>query len=119
MKVLFRLGKEAKKYTRYYVVGIVAVILTSLVTLAAPRLLSAMTGIVSGGVGSEDLNTILVLAFSLLGLYAVKLICRFISTYMLHIAAWRLVNNMRVKVYDHIQSSSMSYFSDKQTGDLL
>ncbi len=119
MKVLFRLGKEAKKYTRYYVVGIVAVILTSLVTLAAPRLLSTMTGIVSGGVGSEDLNTILVLAFSLLGLYAVKLICRFISTYMLHIAAWRLVNNMRVKVYDHIQSSSMSYFSDKQTGDLL
>ncbi len=119
MKVLFRLGKEAKKYVRYYVVGIVAVILTSLVTLAAPKVLSSMTGIVSAGVDGTDLNTILVLAFVLLGLYVVKLVCRFLSTYTLHIAAWRLVNNMRVKVYDHIQSSSMSYFSDKQTGDLL
>ena len=119
MKVLFKLGKEAKKYLRYYVVGIVAVIFTTLVTLTAPRLLSHMTGIVSGGVDQEGLNTIIVLAFSLLGLYAVKLVSRFLSTYMLHIAAWRLVNNMRVKVYDHIQASSMSYFSDKQTGDLL
>ncbi|MBR2480943.1 MAG: ABC transporter ATP-binding protein, partial [Clostridia bacterium] len=119
MKVLFRLGKEAKKYVRYYVVGIVAVILTSLVTLAAPKVLSSMTGIVSAGVDGTDLNTILVLAFVLLGLYVIKLVCRFLSTYTLHIAAWRLVNNMRVKVYDHIQSSSMSYFSDKQTGDLL
>lgn len=119
MKVLLRLGKEAKKYLKYYVVGIVAVILTSLVSLTAPKLLSSMTGIVSAGVGENDLDTILILAFSLLGLYAVKLICRFLSTYTLHIAAWRLVNNMRVKVYDHIQSSSMSYFSDKQTGDLL
>ena len=119
MKVLFRLGKEAKKYVRYYVVGIVAVILTSLVTLAAPKVLSSMTGIVSAGVDGTDLNTILVLAFVLLGLYVIKLVCRFLSTYTLHIAAWRFVNNMRVKVYDHIQSSSMSYFSDKQTGDLL
>lgn len=119
MKTLLRLGKEAKKYSKYYVVGIVAVILTSLVTLTAPKLLSVMTGMVSEGIEQTDLQTILIYAVSLLGLYATKLVCRFISTYMLHVAAWRLVNNMRVKVYDHIQSSSMSYFSDKQTGDLL
>lgn len=119
MKVLFRIGKEAKKYMKYYVVGILAVIFTTGVNLTAPRLLSQMTGIVSKGVDAEGLETILVLAVAILGLYAIKLVCRFISTYMLHIAAWRLVNNMRVKVYDHIQASSMSYFSDKQTGDLL
>lgn len=119
MKVLFRIGKEAKKYMKYYVVGILAVIFTTGVNLTAPRLLSQMTGIVSKGVDAEGLETILVLAVAILGLYAIKLVCRFTSTYMLHIAAWRLVNNMRVKVYDHIQASSMSYFSDKQTGDLL
>ena len=119
MKVLFRIGKEAKKYMKYYVVGILAVIFTTAVNLTAPRLLSQMTGIVSAGVDEKGLESILVLAVVILGLYAIKLVCRFLSTYMLHIAAWRLVNNMRVKVYDHIQSSSMSYFSDKQTGDLL
>lgn len=119
MKVLLRIGKEAKKYMKYYVVGIIAVVMTTAVSLTAPRLLSSMTGIVSNGVTDESLKTILTLAVSLLGLYAVKLVSRFLSTYMLHIAAWRLVNNMRVKVYDHLQASSMSYFSDKQTGDLL
>ena len=119
MKILYRLGKEAKKYLKYYVVGIVAVIFTSLVTLTAPKILSSMTGMVSSGVDAEKLKTIAIYAVVLLGLYALKLVCRFISTYMLHVAAWRLVNNMRVKVYDHIQASSMSYFSDKQTGDLL
>ncbi len=119
MKVLIRIGKEAKKYMKYYIVGIIAVVITSAVNLTAPKLLSAMTGIVSNGVTEEGLNRIIVLAVSILGLYATKLVTRFLSTYLLHIAAWRLVNNMRVKVYDHIQSSSMSYFSDKQTGDLL
>ena len=119
MKILYRLGKEAKKYLKYYVVGIVAVILTSLVTLTAPKILSSMTGMVSSGVDADKLKTIAIYAVVLLGLYALKLACRFVSTYMLHVAAWRLVNNMRVKVYDHIQASSMSYFSDKQTGDLL
>ena len=119
MKVLARIGKEAKKYMKYYIVGIIAVIVTTAVNLTAPKLLSSMTGIVSSGVDQEGLKTILVLALTILGLYATKLVSRFLSTYLLHIAAWRLVNNMRVKVYDHIQSSSMSYFSDKQTGDLL
>lgn len=119
MKVLARIGKEAKKYMKYYIVGIIAVIVTTAVNLTAPKLLSSMTGIVSNGVDQEGLKTILVLAVTILGLYATKLVSRFLSTYLLHIAAWRLVNNMRVKVYDHIQSSSMSYFSDKQTGDLL
>ncbi|MBQ9114870.1 MAG: ABC transporter ATP-binding protein [Clostridia bacterium] len=119
MKVLARIGKEAKKYMKYYIVGIIAVIVTTAVNLTAPKLLSSMTGIVSSGVDQEGLKTILVLAVTILGLYATKLVSRFLSTYLLHIAAWRLVNNMRVKVYDHIQSSSMSYFSDKQTGDLL
>ena len=119
MKILYRLGKEAKKYLKYYLVGIVAVILTSLVTLTAPKILSSMTGMVSSGVDADKLKTIAIYAVVLLGLYALKLVSRFLSTYMLHVAAWRLVNNMRVKVYDHIQASSMSYFSDKQTGDLL
>lgn len=119
MKVLLRLGREAKKYMKYYIVGIVAVILTSAVALAAPKVLSSMTGIVSSGVTDEGLERIIILALALLGLYVAKLVCRFLSTYMLHVAAWRLVNNIRVKVYDHIQSSSMSYFGDKQTGDLL
>ena len=93
--------------------------MTSAVSLTAPKLLSNMTGIVSKGVGADGFKQIITLAVALLGLYLVKLITRFLSTYLLHFAAWRLVNNMRVKVYDHIQSSSMSYFSDKQTGDLL
>ena len=119
MKILTRLAKEAKQYKTHYVIGILAVMVTTAVSLAAPRILSAMTGMVSAGITEDDLKLIAVYVGVLTALYLVKWLSRFVSTYMLHVAAWNLVNNTRVKLYDHIQLSSMSFFKDKQTGDLL
>jgi len=42
-----------------------------------------------------------------------------LSNYCSHRAAWRLVLELRIKVYNAIQSFSMDYFHNKQTGDLL
>lgn len=119
MKILIRLAKEAKQYKIHYLIGILAVMVTTGVSLTAPKILSSMTGIVSAGVTEEGVKKIAVYAGVLAALYLVKWLSRFLSTYLLHVAAWKLVNNTRVKLYDHIQMSSMSFFKDKQTGDLL
>ncbi|MDK2801001.1 MAG: ATP-binding cassette, subfamily bacterial [Clostridiales bacterium] len=34
-------------------------------------------------------------------------------------AAWRLVADMRVLVYEHLQKLSLRYYHDKQTGQLM
>lgn len=119
MKLLFRLAKEASRYKIYYVIAIISTLIMSGIGLVAPRVLSMMTGIVSGGVNEESLRRILELAAILVGSYLIRGICRFFSSYMSHKAAWNLVNEMRVKLYGHIQMSSLSFFHESQTGDLM
>lgn len=119
MKVFLKLSKEIMQYKAYYVMGIGAVILATLCSLAAPTLLSEMTGIVSAGVGKPELARILALAGWLAGLYLLKWLMRFVSTYTLHIAAWRLADGTRIKLYDRIQQSSLDYLENRQSGELL
>ena len=45
--------------------------------------------------------------------------CSVFHSYLSHVAAWHLVADMRVRVYDHLQKLSMKYYHDKQTGELL
>jgi len=89
------------------------------VNLIAPRIMASMTGIVAAGMTSENLVTVFWMAGILLGLFLVKILFRFMASYCSHRAAWRLVLELRMKVYNSIQSFSMDYFHNKQTGELL
>lgn len=119
MKLLWRLAKEAKKYKWLLILGGLSTLILTLINLTAPRLLSSMTRIVQNGVTQETMGDIFNLALELLGLYAARVVFRFLSSYIPHKAAWNLVQDVRMKVYNHIQGFSMKFFHDKQTGDLM
>jgi len=119
MKLLWRLSKEAAKYKLLYVLAIFATFSLVLVNLAAPRILSWVTGIVVDGVDEYGLAQIRNFAIILMFLYLFRIVFSFMSNYLSHKAAWYLVEDLRVRVYEKIQSLSMRYFHDKQTGDLM
>ena len=57
MKLLLRLSKEAIRYKNLYIVAILSTLCLTVVNLAAPRVLSRMTGIENGVVtesGTHD-----------------------------------------------------------------
>ena len=117
MKLLWRIAKEAKKYRRLLLLGAVATLFLTGINLIAPRLLARMTGIVQRGV--TDMREILILAAALLSLYLFRVLFRFLSSYLPHKAAWSLVRDLRMTVYNRIQSFSMAFFHKRQTGDLM
>ena len=119
MKLLLKLSKEAVRYRGLYILAILSTLGLTLVNLASPRVLSAMTGIVSKGVAEKDLSTIRNLTLLLCALYALRVLFRFMSNYLAHKAAWYLVGDMRTKVYDKLERMHLGYFHDKQTGDLM
>ena len=119
MKLLFRLSREAVRYRLFYVVAITSTLLLTAVNLTAPRVLSALTGLVSKGVTQSDLATIRNLTIRIFSLYLLRVIFRFLSNYMAHRAAWYLVGDVRKKVYDKMERLDLSFFHDKQTGDLM
>ena len=56
MKMLWRLSREAIRYKTLYVIAILSTLALTGINLAAPKVLSAMTGIVERGVDSCWLN---------------------------------------------------------------
>ena len=119
MKLLLRLSREAVRYRKLYVIAILSTMCLTAVNLTAPKVLSAMTGIVEKGVTPEGMKTILMLTFVLVGLYLLRILFRFCSNYMAHKAAWYLVGDLRTKVYDKLERLHLGFFHDKQTGDLM
>ncbi len=119
MKLLWRLGKEAIRYRALYLIAIFATFSLTVVNLIAPKLLSSMTALVAAGVNEEAKQEILRITLALVLLYLIRILFRYLSNYLAHKAAWNLVEDLRIRVYHKIQELSMSFFEDKQTGDLM
>ena len=119
MKTLWKQTREAARYKGLYVIAILSTFSLTLINLSAPKVLSHMTGIVEKGVDDKSLSTIRGLALILLGLYLLRVLFRFLSNYLAHRAAWYLVGDLRSRLYDKLQSLDLSFFHDKQTGDLM
>ena len=119
MKLLWRLSREAIRYKNLYVVAILSTLGLTAVNLAAPRVLSSMTGIVERGMDETSLRAIGVLTAILLALYLLRVAFRFLSNYLAHKAAWYLVGDLRTKISDKLERLDLGFFHDKQTGDLM
>jgi len=119
MKLLWRLSKEAIRYKALYVIAILSTLGMTIVNLIAPKLLSNVTALVNEGIDKPTLDKVRHITLILIGLYLLRILFRFLSNYLAHKAAWNLVDDLRVQVYNKMQGLSMSYFHDKQTGDLM
>ena len=119
MKTLWKLSKEAIRYRSLYILAIMATLSLTLVNLTAPKVLSEMTAVVKNGVDQNGLITIRRLTFILIILYLLRIIFRFMSSYLSHKAAWYLVGDLRTKVYSKLIHMHLGFFHDKQTGDLM
>ena len=119
MKLLLKLSKEAIRYRGLYVIAILSTFMLTVINLAAPKVLSAMTGIVSDGIDEAGMNRILHLTVILVILYLSRILFRFLNNYLAHKAAWYLVGDLRTRTYDKLERMHIGYFHDKQTGDLM
>ncbi len=119
MKLLLRLSREAVRYKTLYIVAILSTLGLTAVNLAAPKALSAATGLVERGVDEAALRRIGMLSLVLVGLYLLRIVFRFLSNYLAHKAAWYLVGDLRTKTYDKLERLHLGFFHDKQTGDLM
>ena len=119
LKTLWRLSREAIRYRTLYMAAIFSTLALTAVNLAAPKLLSAMTGIVEKGVDDAGLKSIGLCTALLVGLYLLRILFRFLSNYLAHKAAWYLVGDLRTRTYDKLERMHLGYFHDKQTGDLM
>lgn len=113
-----RLFNEAKPFWPYLLITGLAIIGLTGLDLIVPQLVRRMLFYVETE-GMLTMELLTPIALGLLALYTLKIVFRFLASYMSHVGSWQLVANMRTKVYDHLQKLSMGFFQDKQTGQLM
>ena len=119
MSILIRMFKAAKPYRVLIILAAFSTLSITALNLVAPWMIRDLTNILSASMDEQSLGKIGTIALILGLTYAARIGFRFISNYFAHMAAWRLVTDMRVRIYDHLQKLSLRYYHDKQTGQLM
>ena len=100
IRTLWRLSREAIRYRKLYITAILSTLALTVVNLIAPRILSAMTGIVESGVDEAGLHSIGLLTAGLVVLYV------FGTTWLIWITKLPLEKALRAAVYPFVALDS-------------
>lgn len=119
MKNLKRLVRYARPYWGLLIVSGASILAVTLLNLASPWLITELIDILSYEFTEASMGAVGDIAILLAGTYILKVLFRYLNSYMGHKAAWNLVADMRTMVYDHLQKLSLRYYQDKQTGQLM
>lgn len=110
----------AKPYKWWIVIATVCMLVVTAASLAGPWVIrSLLETVTSSTQGAMDFGRINQLAIVVVAVYIIRAISKFGTDYISHCAAWNMVRDIRQKMYDSLQRLSMSYYSDKQTGELM
>ncbi len=107
----------AKPFWGAMLITVFSLLGASAVSLVTPELVRRMTAALTNNTATVEKMALY--AGILLGAYILKAVFTFLSKWQAHIAAWNFVGNLTLKVYSKLQTLSMSYFSDKQTGQMM
>ncbi|NLM51226.1 MAG: ABC transporter ATP-binding protein [Firmicutes bacterium] len=119
MRNILRLVMMSRPYWWLLIItGLSLLIITGL-NLTAPYLVMQLTDILTQLEQSGAMLKIRNLTLLLIGVYIGRAVFSYFYHYLSHVAAWHLVADMRVKIYNHLQKLSMKYYHDKQTGQLM
>lgn len=119
MRLIIRLFKMAKPWARLLVIATLALFAITAINLATPFVTRQIIALMESGAYRQEIRQIISMALVLLGLFILRAVCQFLNNYLSHLASWRLVARLRGVIYSHFQKLSMSYYQDKQTGQLM
>lgn len=120
MHYLLKLIKIAKPYWGYLIISAISLLILTGLNLIGPWLIRSLIGIITNISQYPNARVdIIRISLTLVLSYVLGIIFQFLRNYFSHYAAWHLVAEVRMMVYDKVQNLSYRYFVDKQTGQLM
>lgn len=108
----------AKPWWGSLVLTTVALIAAALLNLVTPEAVRQLTALLEN---PEQLTTSAILFYVgiMVGAYLLRGGFRFLAMWLSHVGAWNFVGHLTGLCYDKLESLSMRYYSDKQTGQIM
>lgn len=119
MENFLRLLKKARPYWWLLIITGFSLVAITAFNLVTPWMVRELVNVLSKGEDSEMMVKIRNIAVILVLVYIGRAVFTYLNRYLSHLAAWQLVADMRVQVYEHLQKLSLRYYQDKQTGQLM
>ncbi len=116
MEQFRRLFAFVKPYRRRLAIAIAAIIIGSLLGLAGPYTLQFLIDAVFRQSDATLLNQITV---ALLIIFGTQAVFYFIRGYLLQFIGERVMADLRLKLFEHLESLSLSFFNERRTGELV
>lgn len=119
MSVLRKFIQYYKPYRSIFFFDMLCALILSGIDISFPQVMRWLTD----GLFSRDAQTILnslwIVAVSLLVLYLIRYGCQYYITSWGHIMGARMESNMRQDLFDHFQRLSFSYYDRNNTGEMM
>lgn len=120
MKEFKELLRFVKPYKWLLVLATLSMIIVTVMNMAGPWMIRSLVSTVTAGVSGEvGLHRVTVLALAVIMIYMLRAVSQFGTNYISHYAAWKILEEIRQYLYNHLQKLSLKYFQDKQTGELM
>lgn len=118
MSTFLRIFKMTKKYRWCFIIVGICMALQIIAQVFAPDVIGSFLSLVENNTPNLA-GLSLRYGVLLLLLASLQAITQGLRSYYSHVAAWKSVHDIRIRLYDHIQRLSMGFFQDKQTGQLM
>ena len=117
MKTILRLLRMARRHRFTLLATIFALLGAAVLNLATPFLVQRVTASLTGG--NATARYLLTCAGLLLLAYLLRYACRFFAMWLAHVGAWNFVGELTLRVYDKLQTLSLAWYGDKETGQIM
>jgi subfamily B ATP-binding cassette protein MsbA len=111
-----RLLAFVRPMTGRFTIAMAAIVIGSLLSLAGPYMLQFLIDAVFTHRDQELLNRI---TLTLIGIFATQSVFYFIRAYQLQYIGERVMVDLRLTLFRHLQSLSLSFFNERRTGELV
>ena len=120
MKELKALMRYMKPYRLHIFIATLCMVMVTAMNMVGPWMIRNLIGTVTQSVeGKASIAQINFLALAVIAIYLLRALSQFGTNYISHYAAWKMLEDIRRDLYDHLQSLSLRFFHDKQTGELM
>lgn len=115
MQIYFRLLKYIKPYIAIIIGGIACMLVVSVTNIAVVPLVGKLSEAI-GGKDQGMLNHFVLLA---IGVFFIKGLFTYGQMYLLALVGQKIIKDIRVQVFEHIQDLSLDFFARWRTGDIM
>ncbi|MBE6541635.1 MAG: ABC transporter ATP-binding protein [Ruminococcaceae bacterium] len=118
MFMIKRMLMLAKPWWWALILTVISLFLSSALSLVTPEAVRQLTEHLQV---PDSLSTKVIITYVvvMLAAYLLRGIFRFFSLWLAHVGAWNFVANLTHICYEKLQSLSMRFYSDKQTGEIM